>query len=327
MRLLSLFSLSNRNVYKTMNTISTSRLFGSSSLNSNLDSLISPEEAISLSKSSTPPIFIDSSWYLDKSRNPDTEYLDERIPSAIQFDMNAICDTSSPLPHMMPSAESFSSWATANGIQNTDKIVIYGGYNCFSAPRVWWTFKTFGHDDVCILNSGLEGYKSAGGILESGQLTTNTIENKIPYNAIKNDNLVVNIQQVMDVVESGKCQIVDARPSTRFSGADPEPRPGLERGHIPGSINLPFASLLDTNDKSKFKSIEEIRGVIEDSGIIMGATSITTCGSGVTACVISYCLHLIGAPTTAAPIYDGSFAEWGIPSNDVPRITTAPPNE
>ena len=311
-------------------SLSSSYLTMSSSSRS-FSALITPEDAISLHSSSSSGSsssgvkFVDGSWYLGGIRDPNEEYLKEHIPSSVRFDMDATCDKDSTLPHMLPTTETFSKWATNSGIHNNDKVIIYGGFDCFSAPRIWWTFKSFGHEDVCILDGGIEGWKAAGGAIESG--TTTITPSITSYQANKDDSIVVTAKRVLDIVNSGECQIIDARPSNRFTGADPEPRPGLERGHIPGSLNLPFATLLSDKDKSKFKSLQEIKNTLSDSGVILGATSITTCGSGVTACVLSFCLHLMGADIKQAPVYDGSFAEWGLPTMDVPRITSQPPNE
>jgi thiosulfate/3-mercaptopyruvate sulfurtransferase len=259
--------------------------------------------------------FLDGSWYVGKARDPRAEFATERIQGARFFDLDNISDKSSSLPHMLPSAEQFSKDVSDLGISNDDHVVVYTKENCFSAARVWWTFKAFGHRKVSIMNGGINAWKTIKGPVESGELAGVT---KGSYQATLNNKMVVDWKEVLNVVETGAAQIIDTRSAGRFHGTAPEPRPGLAGGHIPGSLNLPFDRLVKEEDWTTFRSKEEIKEAIEAAGKIMGSKSIISCGTGVTACVLAFGLHLLDQDHESSPIYDGSWTEWGGRS-DLPK--------
>jgi thiosulfate/3-mercaptopyruvate sulfurtransferase len=288
--------------------------------------LLPAAEAVALARAGEAR-FVDASWFLPGvERDANEEYAEERIPGARRFDFDELSDNTSPLPHMLPPAEVFESWARTNGISNETPIVVYATKDCFSSPRVWWTFKAFQHaGDVSILDGGLEGWKAAGGEVETGAPASPAVSQYTC--AGLNDKLVVNSDDVLQVMMTGSAQICDARPPARFAGEVDEPRPGLARGHIPGSLNVPFASLLDEDDKTTFLPPIQIRAKMHKAGIIPGSRVIATCGSGVTACTLAFALTLLGQPPELAPVYDGSWADWGRPDLlDLPKMTELRPS-
>lgn len=278
--------------------------------------LISGSEAISLLGTQNVR-FIDGSWHLNKSRVGKEEFLQSRIPGAQFFDIESVSDKSSSLPHMLPSAEVFSQNMESMGISSTDHVVVYVKPDSFSGPRVWWTFRAFGHEKVSLIDGGLKAWIEAGGPLD----TTKEVNMPVPgqFQAILNKKLVVDWKQVLQVVENGSSQILDARSNARFLGQAPEPRAGLRGGHIPGSLSIPFSAFVEKDDVTKFKSPEVIKSVLEESGVIIGTRLITTCGSGVTAAVLSLGQYLLTNDLETAPIYDGSWSEWGA-NEDLPVI-------
>lgn len=281
-------------------------------------SLISSEIAIHLAQKDNKAVkFLDGSWHMDKSRDAYSEYLAERIPCAQYFDIDAAADTSNPLPHMLPSPEVFSEYVARLGISSTDHVVVYASKNCFSMPRVWWTFKVFGHERVSILNGGIEAWKAAGGQLQSGSMDLKPIRGT--FQAKYNASYVRSWQQVLQSVKTGAEQIVDARSAVRFRGEVPEPRAGVARGRIPGSLSLPLGDILAPDDVTKFRSLEEIRQIFDESGVVFGSNVITSCGSGVSAAVLTFAMHMLGNDLSTAPIYDGSWSEWGS-RDDLPKI-------
>lgn len=250
-------------------------------------------------------IVLDGSWHLpSEERDPRAEYEEEHIPGALFFDVDEIADTGSPLPHMLPSPEKFSSRMRRMGIGDGMRMVIYDAAGMFSAARVWWTFRVMGARDVVVLNGGLPKWKAEGRPLEDLPPRTRSERH---FTARRNGALVRDRADMLANVSSQAEQVIDARAAARFAGTAPEPRAGLRSGHIPGSSNLPYDALL--NADGTFKSVSQLEAVFDAAGIDRSRPIVTTCGSGVTASVVSLALALIGHPDAA--VYDGSWTEWG----------------
>ncbi len=249
-------------------------------------------------------VAVDGSWHLpDAGRDGRTEYLDRHIPGAVFFDINAVADTSTNLPHMLPSTEVFAREVGKLGIGDGMTVVVYDGAGLFSAPRVWWTFRTMGADNVFVLDGGFpkwlaEGRPTEGG---AGSQPPKTFTPRFAGSAAK------SADDVAAALESGAAQVVDARPAARFRGEAPEPRPGLASGHIPGSLNLPSSTLV--RDGRLVDDEAELRRAFEAAGVDVSKPIVTTCGSGVSAAILALGLEGLGAK--ADGVYDGSWADWG----------------
>ena len=253
---------------------------------------------------------LDASWYLpDAARVPRAEYEAAHIPGARFFDIDEIADTASPLPHMAPSPEKFTSRLRSMGLGDGQQVVIYDGAGIFSAARVWWTFRLMGWVDVAVLDGGLPKWRAEGREVNSEDPGRPNRHLRVAFQP----ELVKSQGQVL---QSQGVEIIDARGDLRFRGAAAEPRPGLRSGHIPGSRNVPFGSLL--NPDGTMKSPAALRAAFAAAGVDVSKPAITTCGSGVTAAVLSLALERIGHRDHA--LYDGSWAEWGAPDGpDVER--------
>jgi len=298
-------------VSKTL-LLSTSLRFSASKADqstASFKSLLEAKDALQIAKTEGKVKFVDGTWYLGDKERGYAEYLKARVPGAAFFDVDRIADTSTSLPHMLPNEALFSSSMSSFGIENDDHVIVYSQSDTFSAPRVWWTFKTFGHEKVSILQGGLNSWIESGGEIESGASLIQP--SKSNYIAKLNPKLVVNSQQVLDVVQTGTKQILDARPNDRFLGKAPEPRAGLAGGHIPGSLNLPVGGVVEAGQLSKFKDPAAIRDAFRDAGLVMGSDVVFTCGSGVTASVLYFALHQLGYDLEQMAVYDGSWTEWG----------------
>ncbi|KAE9301022.1 hypothetical protein PR003_g22625 [Phytophthora rubi] len=294
----------------------------SSRLASSLSPLLSTEQAQAqtLAQSGERRVrFLDASWYLDKSRDAKKEFAVERLPGAQFFDIEQISDTTSTLPHMLPTPETFEHAMMYLGVENSDTVIVYGGKHCFSPARCWWTFKYFGHDSVHILNGGITKWKHEKREVETGE--PQKVVAGAVYKAKPNEALAVSWEDVLAKIGSDT-QIVDARGAARFYAKEPEPRPGMRGGHIPGSLNVPFGKLVSPDDFSLFRDLAEIKAAFAEANVKTDETSpiITSCGSGVTASVLTFGLHLAGKPLEKAPVYDGSWSEWGLRS-DLPLET------
>ncbi|EKD61853.1 MAG: hypothetical protein ACD_54C00066G0001 [uncultured bacterium] len=248
---------------------------------------------------------IDASWYLpDAGRDAKAEYAAAHIPGARFFDIDEITDQRSNLPHMAPPPEKFISRLRAMGIGDGHQVVIYDGAGLFSAARVWWTFRLMGKTDVAVLDGGLPKWRAEGREIEDMP----PILRDRHMTVSRQNHLVKDVTQVAHAAKLGEAEILDARPAARFKGEAPEPRPGLRGGHIPGSKNIPFSTLL--NADGTMKSPDALRASFEAAGVTLSKPVITTCGSGVTAAVLSLALERIGHRNHA--LYDGSWAEWGM---------------
>jgi len=248
---------------------------------------------------------LDASWYLpDAGRDPKAEYLAAHIPGARFFDIDEITDTRSPLPHMAPPPEKFISRMRAMGVGDGHQVVVYDGAGLFSAARVWWLFRLMGKTDVAVLDGGMPKWRAEG--REISDLPPQVRDRHMTVQ--RQAQLVRDVTQVAAASKLGDHQILDARGPGRFSGEEPEPRPGLRGGHIPGSVNVHFRTLLEAD--STMKDVAALRAVFAAAGVDLSQPVITTCGSGVTAAIVSLALERVGHRDHA--LYDGSWAEWGM---------------
>jgi len=258
---------------------------------------------------------VDGSWYLPTDgRNPRAEYAGQHIPGAVFFDIDDISDEKNPLPHMLPSPEKFSSRVRKLGLGDGVRIVVYDGGNMVAASRVWWMFRVFGHEDIAVLDGGLPKWLSEGRPVDDEPV----IPRERHFTARMNTFLVRDMAQMRANIDSGREQVVDARSPGRFAASEPEVRPGLRGGHIPGSNNLPYSGLLRPD--ATVKNDEEIRAALAAIGVDPTMPVATTCGSGISAAFLALALDLIGARKVA--VYDGSWTEWG--GRDDTPVATGP---
>lgn len=256
---------------------------------------------------------VDASWYLpSQNRDGKAEFLEGHIPGAVYFDIDAIADRASPLPHMLPSAAEFAAAAGALGLSEDKTIVVYDGAGLFSAPRVWWTLSVFGARDVRILDGGLPAWKREGRPVETGEARP------VPatFRAKLDEGRVRDFAAVSAVLAEDSACVVDARSAARFAGTAPEPRPGLPSGHMPGARNLPFDRLLDA--EGRIVETGSIQKIFADANVDLDKPVIATCGSGVTAAILAFGLALAGKEDVA--LYDGSWTEWA-QRDDAPIVT------
>ena len=236
---------------------------------------------------------------------PKDDYLAAHIPGAVFFDVDTVSDHGSSLPHMFPSAEQFGRDVGALGIGNDDTVVVYDAGGWVAGPRVWWMFLSYGHDKVRVLDGGLKKWRAEGRPVQSGAVTPDPATFKASFDPKR----VRNIQQMIDNVAGGAEQVIDARSGERFEGRVPEPRPGLRSGHIPGSRSLPYNNLFDAGTGA-MKPLEELRKAFLAAGAELDRPIVTSCGSGVSALVVTLALYRLGARDIA--LYDGSWSEWGL---------------
>ncbi|MFZ5964332.1 3-mercaptopyruvate sulfurtransferase [Thalassococcus sp. BH17M4-6] len=248
---------------------------------------------------------LDASWYLpDAGRDPRAEYDAAHIPGARFFDMDDISDQRSDLPHMAPPVEKFMSRLRAMGVGDGHQVVVYDGAGLFSAARVWWLFRLMGQDNIAVLDGGLPKWQAEGREVEDMPPVVRDRHMTVR----RQNSLVKDVTQVSAASKLQDTEIIDARSAARFRGDAPEPREGLRAGHIPGSKNVHYASLL--NDDGTMKDPDALRRVFEDAGVDLSKPAITTCGSGVTAAILSLAMERMGKTDHA--LYDGSWSEWGM---------------
>ena len=248
---------------------------------------------------------IDASWYLPaQNRDAVAEYGQAHIPGAVYFDIDEISDTASDLPHMIPSAEGFADKVGALGLGNGFRIVAYDSGSMMASCRAWWMFRLFGYDDVAVLSGGFAKWRRENRPVESGEVTPVPRTLTVRFRP----ELVHSLDQMQENLRSRTAQVLDARSRGRFDGTEPETRPGLRGGHIPGSTCLHYPKLTDP-ETGEFLPAGELEAAFEDCGVDLDRPAVGTCGSGVSACVLALGLHLLGHEDYT--VYDGSWTEWG----------------
>lgn len=254
---------------------------------------------------------VDASSFMPGSdRDARGEYEAGHIPGAVFFDINEICDTDTDLPHMMPSAEKFTSRVQKLGLGDGSRIVVYDSLGIFSAPRVWWMFRHMGHEDVVVLDGGLPAWIAAGHDLEDMP----PIPRERHFTVRRRADLIRDMNQVKDKLASGTAQIIDARSAGRFAGSAPEPREGLPSGHMKGALNVPFTNVL--NADGTLKDTASLSELMRAGGVDLSGRIVTSCGSGITACVLALALARLGR--WDVPVYDGSWTQWAsTPGNEI----------
>jgi len=254
---------------------------------------------------------LDATFYLpDSGLNAEEEYKKKHIPGAVFFDINKVADPNNSLPHMIPQKDLFSKMMQNLGLNNEDEIVIYDNSSFLSSARAWFLFRYFGHDKVSIMQGGLENWKNSGGNISE----ENVVIKKGNYTAKdEKKDLVVNLDQMIIATQNKEKIILDARSKQRFLGEAKEPRPNLPSGHIPNSKSLPSSILINKN--GYLKSKDEIKKILDDINVNPNDKIIATCGSGVSACVISIALYCLGKKNV--PIYDGSWTEWASSGQEI----------
>jgi len=261
-------------------------------------------------------VVVDASWYLAAmNRQGRAEYEAGHIPGAVYWDLDELSDRASPLPHMLPPLDDLARELGVLGIGNGDRVVVYDGSGVnLSAARVWWTLRLLGHEAVAVLDGGLKRWRAEGHPVQSGRAHWEPKR----FTARLRPELVRGQAEIVAAMKSGSAGLLDARSGGRFGGTEPEPRPGLRGGHIPGARSLPFAEL--TGPDGTMLSPEEIRRRFRSAGTDLDRPVILSCGSGVTACVLALGLEVAGQHDYA--VYDGSWSEWGRP--DGPPVETGP---
>ncbi len=251
---------------------------------------------------------IDASWRMPGAGVAREDYDVRHIPGAVFFDIDAIADQETDLPHMLPAPEAFAAAVGAMGISDNHAVVVYDDQGLFSTPRVWWTFRTMGHESVAVLDGGLKKWIAEGRAVSDAASAAKPAS----YNARMQTDLVRGADEVRAVVADGSSQIVDARSADRFQGQAPEPRAGLLSGAMPGARNTPFDTLI--NDDGTLKAPAALKEIFTAAGVDLGTPATTTCGSGVTAAVVALALESLGHRQWS--LYDGSWAEWGKEEHD-----------
>ena len=255
---------------------------------------------------------LDCTYFMPGSPKTGREAYDaHHIPGARFFDIDDVADSDSLLPHMMPSPEKFSSRVRKLGLGDGHRVICYDQNGFLGSARVWWMFRTMGHADVAVLDGGFEAWRAAGGAVED--LPPHFLADR-HFTVRPRRDLVRDIEQMKTNISTKTAQVVDARALTRFKGEVEEPRPGLRRGHIPGSISLHYTQLIGAD--GKMKPDAELKAIFANAGVDLGKPIINTCGSGVTAAILALAQSIIGNDDAA--VYDGSWSEWGLPASNTP---------
>ena len=275
-------------------------------MNKAVSALVSVSDA-SVLLAAGETVYIDASWYLpQQGRQARAEYAAAHLPGAFFLDIDAVCAQHDTLPHMLPDANTFRAAAGAMGVTNDSRAIVYDGSGTnFSAARVWWMFRTFGLDRVSVLDGGLPAWTAAGQPLSAAPVGGKVAPTApvISFQAGR----IADLAAMRRAVATDSAQIVDARSAARYHGREPEPRPGLKSGHMPGSVNLPFASV--TGADGLLKSRDALLAFFAASGIDVERPVVVSCGSGVSACAVALALEVAGCEDVA--VYDGSWAQWG----------------
>jgi len=247
----------------------------------------------------------DATWYMPNvDRSARDEYAASHIPGAVYWDIDEIADPANPLPHMVPDATSFAHHMARLGIADGMRVVFYDSTGMGNAPRGWWTMRYFSHDNVAVLNGGMKKWLAEGRPTSADAPS----ENQGQFTARVRPERIREIEQIRVNIDSGADQVVDVRAAGRYAGTAPEPREGMRSGHIPNSLNLPFNQLIDSETATMLPA-DALAAQFETAGVDMARPVATSCGSGVTACVVALGLHLLGHENVA--VYDGSWTEWG----------------
>ncbi len=258
-------------------------------------------------------VVLDGSWHMPADgRDAKTEYAAAHIPGGVFFDIDAISDHASALPHMLPAPQAFGTAVRRLGVDTGSTVVVYDTVGVFSSPRVWWSLRAMGHAKVFVLDGGLKKWIAEGHPVEAGWREPEHGE----FKAHLVPGLIADIDAVRGALERGEAQVVDARSATRFRGDAPEPRPGLRAGHMPGARNVPWSQVVAAD--GQLAAPAQLMAAFEAAGVDPAAAIVTTCGSGISASILALALARLGREDVA--VYDGSWSEWGARS-DTPVAT------